>query len=261
MIIGHEAAREALERSLPSVSLLVGPAGTGKRTLGEHLARHHDIHQSNVIRIFRLDADRAREVVLGCSVVPQGGLKVILIDLDDASEASQNILLKALEEAPDPIRFILIASFEPLATIVSRAQVFRSGYLEPWQVVAVLTLLGKDPTLAAKANGTVSGALASADRKAEDAERENSVVAAVLRAARAGEWEAVTRAMRGWTPQHTQVLLMWSADVGGYGVAFTEASKLMTRDQGRGIWQVLRQSPTSTLMVTPALRTAFGDGR
>lgn len=258
MIVGHEAARAALEKELPSVTLLLGPSGTGKRTLAEHAICHHDIHRSNVIRVHKLDAETARAVVQAMDVIPQGGLKVIFIDLDGAGEAAQNILLKALEEAPDQFRFILIASAKPLDTIVSRSQAFRSGYLESRQVAAVLTLLGKDPALARLSRGTVSGALAAGGKKAEDAERENSVVAAVLRAARAGEWEAMNRAMRGWTPQHTQVLLEWSADVGGYGAAFPEASALMTRGQARRVWRVLRRSPLSALMVTPALRAGFG---
>lgn len=261
MIIGHEVARAALERELPSVSLLLGPDGTGKRTLADHLLAHHDIHPSNIIRIAKLDAESARGVVEVCSHIPQGGLRVIVIDLDGCGEAAQNVILKALEEAPDPLRFILLSSAPPLATITSRAQVFRSGYLSPGQLEEALKGLGKDPGLAALAPlGTVPSALAQEKKSAEDAQREAGVVAAAVRAAGNGEWEAMNRSMRGWTPAHSRLLLEWcvqamSGRTGGYPPDF---SRFMTIRRARAVWNILGQSPDSPLMAAAALQNAFG---
>ena len=45
---------------------------------------------------------------------------------DEASEQAQNILLSVLEEPPETIRFILIATRRPLPAVVSRCQVILS---------------------------------------------------------------------------------------------------------------------------------------
>jgi hypothetical protein len=260
ILVGHEAARAALERALPSVALLLGPAGTGKATLAEHLVVHHDIHKSNVIRILKLDADSARAIVSVCDHIPQGGLRVIIIELDGSSEAAQNIILKALEETPDPLRFILLASETPLATIMSRAQVFRTGYMGEGQIATILRALGKDPALAARGGGTVAGALAAEKETDEAAQREGSVVAAAVRAAAAGEWEAMNRSMRGWHGSHSRVLISWCINVMvGRRVTLLppDFGKVMTKDRARVVWSVLRQSPDSPIMAAAALQTAF----
>lgn len=213
--IGHEAVREELERNLPPVTLLIGPRSTGKTTLAHHLVRHHKCRWS--MDYGQLTAGLAREVVES-SPIRRSALDVRIIDLDNSTEAAQNILLKVLEEPPAHCRFILIASSPPLPTIISRSQVHRMGLLTDAQVARVLqehcgvTSQHAAEMAAARARGQVAPAIASAEDK--EADRVMSVVSAAIRAALQGDTggAAMSLALRSWTEEHTVVLRRWATE-------------------------------------------------
>lgn len=209
MIIGHEQALFDLECGLPPVTLLLGPSSIGKTTLAvtvvNRLGCRLIIHP-------HLTADIARRVVETAPV--RGWQQVYVLDLDNSTEAAQNILLKVLEEPPAHCRFILIASGSPLATIMSRSRVHRLGLLSDEQVEQVLRTQGIPPAQAAAAapsgRGRVAPAMAAAGDK--DAGRVTSVVAAAIRAAVAGGGPAMDMALRNWTYEHTAVMRRWAVE-------------------------------------------------
>lgn len=222
-MIGHEDVRAILERELPPVTLLLGPKSTGKTTLARHLAaKHHPGRQPWYYD--RLSAGLAREIVESAPV-RYSWLDIRIIDLDNSTEASQNILLKVLEEPPPHCRFILVASRYPLATVVSRSRVFGTGLLTDEQVAQVLRQCGASEheaeMAAARGRGQVAPALeAVADKEAD---RISSVVAAAVRAAAEGGGTAIELALRNWTPEHTVVLTRWATEAAsGRWVIYTE---------------------------------------
>lgn len=265
MLVGHDQARAALERKLPAVTLLLGPAGTGKRVLADYLITYHQVHRSDTIRIWKLDAESARLVVHSANRVPPGSLKVIVIRLDGASEQAQNILLKALEEPPDPVRFILLAARPPLPTIFSRSQVYQSGLLTDAQVEQVLAQLGMENPgkYAPWGYGTVSGALEAAQKDGEDQQNVRSALTAALRAAGSRDWEVLTRTMRGWKEPHAAMLFRWSVEAGtGRWKEFTaEFAPGYTTDQALHLWRTLRARPHSVTLAAVALRKAVQEDR
>jgi DNA polymerase III delta prime subunit len=222
MIVGHEEARAALERSLPPVALFTGPRSTGKTTLAKYLAAHHE---ATMWGYGRLTSSMAREIV-DTAPIRRAPLEVFIIDLDSSTEASQNILLKVLEEPPPHCRFILIASREPLATVVSRSRAYRMGLLTDEQVAQVLREncgISEHPAAmaAARGRGQVAPAIAAAEDKESD--RVTSVVAAAVRAAMAGGGPPLDMALRNWTDEHTVVLRRWATEAAsGRWVIFTQ---------------------------------------
>jgi hypothetical protein len=98
------------------------------------------------------------------------GFKVVAVNIDGAVSGSgiQNALLKDLEEPPEYVRFLLVASRSPLPTISSRCAIFRWGVLTDDEVAQVLVLKGisqKDAAVVAPAGqGRVAPALAAVER-------------------------------------------------------------------------------------------------
>lgn len=119
--------RQALSGELPPVTLLVGEPASDLLGLARLLVTAHGVHPGEVLQVagVPLDAAAARAVAAYAGVQPLGRLKAVIAVLDGSSEQAQNILLKTLEEPPDSVRFLLIATRPPLDTVVSRARVFR----------------------------------------------------------------------------------------------------------------------------------------
>lgn len=163
--------------ALPPALLLLGP---GSWDAAMALFEAH--RSSFSTRVEKLDVTSARHVRAQAYIRPFGReVKVILIGLDGASAAAQDILLKVLEEPPGYIRFILAASLPPLDTVVSRCRVLVQGQApEP----------GADPET--------------------DAARQ--AVAAAVRAARDGHAELLVTATSKWGDAHTAQLRAWAAE-------------------------------------------------
>jgi len=225
-VIGHDSARAELERHLPPVALLLGPCSIGKTTLATHLIAHHRCHWSMYYGS-TLSAGLAREIVQSAPT-RRSMLDIRIIDLDGSTEAAQNILLKVLEEPPPHCRFILVASREPLATITSRAQVYRLGLLTDEQVAQVLHKnagIGEHAAAMAAARGRGQVAPAVAAAEDSEADRVTSAVALAVRAATQGSLgsSALSQALRSWTEEHTVVLRRWATEAAsGRWVIFTQ---------------------------------------
>lgn len=123
MIAGHDRIVAQIERDgLAQVSLFVGPKSVGKMRLANQLARDLADAPQDVFRINRLTAELAREVSHFIHVAPYGTKsRVAIVNVQGAPEANLNILLKSLEDVPTFARVILLATSDPMETILSRA--------------------------------------------------------------------------------------------------------------------------------------------
>lgn len=255
-MIGHDALRENLEQQLPQVILLLGPEGVGKKTLARHLARHHGYP---VVPCAGLSAAMAREIVNYADVKAQ---RAFIVPLDGATETAQNILLKAIEEPPERVRYLLVATRWPLPTIVSRAEVHKVGLLSDQEIAAVLVQnCGVEQSEAKRVAPFGRGALPGAMRAASENEssRVRSIVSAALRAAAEGGGIALEVAMRSWGPEHTEVLRRWAGEASsGRWVFFTQDfAPRVTKDQARTIIRTLSGYPDARNAAAVALGSAF----
>lgn len=230
MITGHSLVQAALSYPLPPVTLLLGPESVGKRTLAEHAARHHGVKPCDIIRIDKLDAPTARNVLRYAATWPQGPFKMIILRLDGASDHSLNILLKVLEEPPDSIRFILLATEPPIPTIMSRSRVCRCGLLTDAEVERVLRESGMDPVVAARlaphGHGHVRRAM-----EADATGQAKGIVLSALKAVALRDTDLLDRAMRRWTDEAHEALMQWAYEASsGIWRMFTKAESFGMAD-------------------------------
>lgn len=164
----------ALERDLPPATLLLGP--DLEQMVSEAIAAAKRQGSTLVDRFTRrhVSAEDARRIVRFAQTAPFGPFKLVIACLDGSTPVAQNILLKVLEEPPDTIRFILVASERPLPTIVSRCQVV--------MVQSAGSAGEPDPEVLAK-------------------------VDAVLRAAAAADLRGLDRELAGWGESHQAALM------------------------------------------------------
>lgn len=142
-MIGHTAARAYLERTLPTATLLYGPASVGKWTLATHLADHYRVSATDrwqvehgfTIDTVRLVTDYARRA-------PRGAFKLVQARVDEASHQALNALLKTLEEPPPRVKFMLVSSAHTLPTVASRCVVFELGMLRPGELEQIYRTQG-----------------------------------------------------------------------------------------------------------------------
>lgn len=200
-MIGHDEARSALERFLPPVALLVGEEGIGKRTLTRHLAAHYEIASPDCYLVDFLTADHARNIREFVKRAPhESRFRFVGANLDGASTEALNGLLKTLEEETESARFVLYASWEPLSTITSRAQVFRLGLLTESELTLLLTERFDMDIFAARraaafANGRVSRAL-----EFPRIEVSKPSVLAFLRAVSEQDHDLLSAVAKKWSP-------------------------------------------------------------
>lgn len=105
--------KTVLNRDMPPASfLIVGPSGCGKTTLGRIIARGLKCHKSSFIEMNTAD-DRGlpaiRQIIKNLKYPPlEGDKKVILFDeAHKLTPDSQEALLKALEEPPSYVHFVV----------------------------------------------------------------------------------------------------------------------------------------------------------
>lgn len=226
--IGHAATVAALTHDLPPVTLLLGPTSVGKWTLCQHLAEHHRVGMADrFLAPDGLTAATARAIVAFVATAGFGPIKLVTARLDTTTETALNILLKTLEEPPPTARFILTATTWPLATIASRAQIFRTGLLDPGEVEQILLTLGHSPTGAARAAALGCGQIAAARTLVARVDSADTARAATLTLGRAlatYDTELFDRAFTTFTDTDQDMVLTWlREEITGRRVWFTAA--------------------------------------
>jgi hypothetical protein len=218
--VGHQTAREELERGLPPVALLTGPESVGKWTLARYLAGFHGIRKANILWLERLTDASAGELRQWAHTFGlDGQLKLIVVRLDghkydnaqrSASPEALNALLKVLEEPPPTVRFILVASLPPLATIRSRSRVYALGLLSGAEVEQILLAQGVAPAKAQLATTVSGGRVRPALAAAQGVEAARSKVEAALRAVAAGT--SLAPMFREWGEPEHALLVVWATE-------------------------------------------------
>lgn len=204
-VIGHSDTRVALERELsPQPVLLLGPESTGKWQMAQWISSYHaPWYNARWLAEPKMDDIRALRLFLSYPPFPANvgsGFKVVAVNLDGARAGSsvQNALLKDLEEPPDYVRWLLVASRSPLATISSRCIIWRWGELTDDEVARVLAVKGisrRDAVaIAPIGRGRVAPALAAAERFRPA----KTAVLGAVRAIAAGDADLFERVVKIW---------------------------------------------------------------
>jgi len=138
MLVGHKGVIGALSSQLPPVSIITGPASVGKRLIAAHAAITNNVSRVDFTEVCRLTVSEASRVKDFMSVEPMENIKFALIDVDSASNAAINDLLKALEEPPKYARFSIISSKKLPSTLRTRGHKYSVGLLKPTELETIL---------------------------------------------------------------------------------------------------------------------------
>lgn len=133
------------ENKIPHAVLLTGPSGCGKTTLARIIADKLEVSSADFTEINASDCngvDDIRAIIRRLGLAPMGGkARVFLLDeVHQLTSAAQNALLKALEECPAHVYFIL-ATTDPaklLKTVVSRCTEVKVKALTESESMALL---------------------------------------------------------------------------------------------------------------------------
>lgn len=219
----------SLDAMVPDVMLLKGPKSIGKRSLAEYLAKRYSAHPADILHIRHLTADAAREVKEFASMSPFGSIKFILIALDGASEAAQNILLKLLEEPPAKTKIILYGQPPVMATVESRCAVYRMGLLSNNVVATILTEkmgIAADKALAAsrRSGGSVKAALESFE-----SESNKMAVLNILNSLAQRDSGLYQASLGRWSQEEHDLLSTWLSE------ALTGRWSVFTEEESQGL--------------------------
>src|SRR4051812_34777986 len=127
MLLGHQGVIGALSSQLPPVSIITGPPSVGKRMIAAYAAMKNNVARIDFTEVSRLTVDEAFRVKQFMRTSPQNEYKFALINLEQASDAAMNDLLKALEEPPSYARFSLISSARLPRTLITRGHNYTVG--------------------------------------------------------------------------------------------------------------------------------------
>lgn len=243
MIVGHEAIVRRALAERPPVSLFLGPRSVGKETVAEHLLVEWGVDPGDTLRVEALNVFSARMLLHFASTAATHDRKAAIVHLHGAPSAAIHILLKTLEEAHESTDFILIAEEAPIATIMTRAVVYRFGLLTEAEVATILegrNFRPEDALRYARASrGQVSEALAIANGR-----EAKHVVMLAVKAFRELDAAALEEAAREWTDQHTALFATWCRE------SLTERPRIFSAEEvfPRGVLplRILRALGTNT---------------
>lgn len=205
-MIGHQVARAYLEHTLPTATLLLGPASIGKWTLVGHLARHHQVQPVDQWESPNgLTIDAVRQIAAYAARAPQGPFKLVTARLDGSSKQALNALLKTLEEPPPQVKFLLVSTDRPLPTVVSRCIVFELGYLQPAELELIYLTRGYPGAKAKSAAAFARGQVSRGYRANNDAGKQ--MIVSLAQALALGDRDQFASVFASWDTHCAQTLV------------------------------------------------------
>lgn len=142
MLEGHQEVATILSQSLPPVTLIKGPASVGKKLLAVQAVIQNNIARIDFLDIPKLHVEEVKKIKQFMSTQPYKNYKACIIDLDNASSAATNDLLKLVEEPPGYSKFVFISSQRVPRTLQTRAHNFTVGLLSKDSMLKILTSQG-----------------------------------------------------------------------------------------------------------------------
>lgn len=256
-VIGHTSAVARVEVQRPAVSLFLGPSSVGKWSVAEYLRGVWRVDEADTLRIERLSMGNVRSVVDFAQRAAAGDRRLVVIRLDGATEAPLNVLLKTLEEGHESTDFILISEDAPMATIATRATVFRFGFLADHEVEEVLIERNFRPEdaqrYASMSGGQVSRALDVVNKR----DVRHGVMIAV-RAFRDADPAVLESAAKEWTEDHTSLLATWCREcLTGRARIFSEEELVSGRRLPFLVLQALSTNVRPRLLVRSSLMSVL----
>lgn len=254
-VLGNDVTFKVLRRSLPPVSLFVGPWSVGKHTMADTLLRAHMTSGSDVLRVKRLTAESAKDVVSFAHTAPMGLMKVAIIDLKHSTTGAVNVLLKTLEESPTTFRAILIAETLPAPVVASRARVFYFRTLSMKHMEQIYTERFKmKPSEATVAASRAGGQVMVGYESLKGYDSKNIVLLA-LKAFREHDPEQLDRLADRWTDDATDLLTIWCREqITGQWHVFNDAEAEMSgKSLALKILMSLRENLRPRLIVRSSL--------
>lgn len=253
-MIGHQAARLYLERTLPPATLLHGPRSVGKWTLAMHLAEYHKVAKIDRWEVpLGLTVETVRLVTAYAARAPHGRFKLIVARLDDSSRPALNALLKTLEEPPPKVKFLLTSAGRTLPTVASRCIVFELGMLRTdeleflyWQQGIPA---GKAHRAAVYARGQVNRGY-----DAEQADQHRGQVVNLAKAIASGDRDLFATVFVTWDARCTEMLTTFLTECLTHRwVTFSENDTFgLHHDRGR-LWRM-----ASAITRLPSARPKLG---
>lgn len=213
MIAGHRGQQAFLSAWAHQVVLLTGPDSVGKATIARQAALDA-VPPYDFCEIRKLTSDGARALQdFAGTFALSGSRKVILIDLDGASAQACNQLLKVLEEPPDYVYFLLVASEPVLPTIASRSVILRFGLLPDEAVYDILVGQGMSPDAARRVAPLGGGRVEPALQWVHDG-ASRTRLSRVLKAVSQRDAVQLDQALRDWDDAAHELLEVWAAEAG-----------------------------------------------
>lgn len=137
-MIGQKNLRSRIEKlidndNFPRFSILVGPKGSGKKTIVPEIAGRM---LANYVKALDVKIDTIREIIQQSYKVVDSTVYFIS-DADNMSNVAKNALLKVTEEPPNNAYFIMTLEDEhnTLETIRSRATIFYMNRYTPDEII------------------------------------------------------------------------------------------------------------------------------
>lgn len=204
MLVGHQEVARELSLRLPPVSVITGPQSVGKRLIAAYAAISNSVARIDFAEIKYLSVDAAHQIKSFISTTPHSKYKFVLIDLDHASKAAMNDLLKTLEEPPEFARFSLISSSRVLPTLATRAHKYSVGLLTPEELKTILLRreVGAEQAEKYCHLGRVDLALTAIEKSFYTAS-----IITVLQSVEAGDYELFNQAFKGMDDQMSMLLI------------------------------------------------------
>lgn len=253
-MIGHQAARLYLERSLPPATLLHGPPSVGKWTLAMHLAEFHRVAKIDRWEVpFGLTIETVRLVTAYAARAPHGAFKLVVARLDDSSRPALNALLKTLEEPPPRVKFLLISATRTLPTVASRCTVFELGMLRTDELQHLYQQqgipVGKARRAAVYARGQVNRGY-----DAEQADQHRNQVINLAKALTSGDRDLFTAVFAHWDTRCTDLLTVLLTECLTHRwITFTENDTFGLHHDRNRLWRM-----ASAVTRLPSARPKLG---